>query len=190
LFTSNESVSCYLKHRDGDVIDEALLPRYVTKSLDKNTTFETIESTKGKRIIPSYVGFIDLKGFSESSRGRKAEEIYDLIKPFLEAIISEATRFDCLIDKTIGDEVMFVVPCPTEGVMIPGIFTIGQFLGGLRILALASENNWNFRIGISVGELIHVKLGNDNYNDLRFARVGVDSENPRWGKWEVGRLAG
>jgi hypothetical protein len=79
--------------------------------------------------------------------------------------INNATQFGCLIDKTIGDEVMFVVPCPTEGVMIPGIFSIGQFLGGLRILALAPENNWNFRIGISVGDLIYVKLGNDNYNE-------------------------
>src|SRR5207249_2718112 len=42
-------------------------------------------------------------------------------RPFLGAVVEAATRNQCFIDKTIGDEVMFVMPSIGEDVVLANI---------------------------------------------------------------------
>ena len=106
------------------------------------------------------VGFIDLKGFSTISAGKRAHEIADIVRPFLNSSISILTDNNCLIDKTIGDEIMFVLPQTETGWV--AFFDLFKILRKFREFA-ADHEEYKFRIGISFGELFLDVIDTKNY---------------------------
>ena len=109
-----EKYSNWLLHRFGIQVDVLKLPHLVADSLDNNRNGIQYADTFNKKEFNCFVGFIDLKGFSSFSSGKNPKEINDFILPFLNKIIIILTKFGCLIDKTIGDEIMFILPHPEE----------------------------------------------------------------------------
>src|SRR5438445_487161 len=64
----------------------------------------------GKREFFAGICFIDMQGFSDLARDKSPSEVRALVAPFLESVVRAATVLKCFIDKTIGDEVMLVMP--------------------------------------------------------------------------------
>jgi len=155
----------YLTHRTGGKINFADLDNYKVKSLDGNSDFLILQETFNKPTIPSYVGFIDLKGFSEYSHLKTGEEIYQFVNPFIEYILNTLKRENCYIDKTIGDEVMFIIPDGGEKTIIPAILTIEQILGSFAYDVRNKSCNYKFRIGISYGDLFFTQISNNRYKE-------------------------
>ncbi len=88
----------------------------------------------GQREIKGFVGFVDLIGFSTRVAGSSPSEISEYLKPFLVGITDKAVDAGALVDKTIGDEVMFVVPDMEADGGVPGIFDMSFLLGSLHDL--------------------------------------------------------
>jgi len=132
---------------------------------DKRKALELTEQGKpfvqkfGQREIKGFVGFIDLIGFSERVKGWESGKISTYLKPFLSGIIERAVDRYALIDKTIGDEVMFVLPDIEEDDGAPAVLLMGQLLGGLYDFQRELGADYPFRIGLAYGKLYidHVK---------------------------------
>lgn len=160
----NERLKRWLNHRFGIELLPEGFDNYKGKSLDNNVQSKTFIETYGNSEIPAYKGFIDLKGFSNFCIGKTSREVRDFSSPFLNDIIKILTNFECLIDKTIGDEVMFVLPHKEE-TQIPTQIILGQIIGSLKKYAFENNNGYKFRVGISYGNLYLDRVGNESYSE-------------------------
>jgi hypothetical protein len=165
MLSYNEKINNCLKHRSGIQVPESELPLYITKALEQNKIIPNFVDTFGKKEIQCYVGFIDLKGFSNSVSGKNALEIHDFIYPFLNDIINILKNHHCLIDKTIGDEIMFVLPDMDENGGMPGMFNLSGVFCHLYEYAYNNVGKYQFRIAVSYGIHYLDKLGNDDYEE-------------------------
>ncbi|PKL86368.1 MAG: hypothetical protein CVV22_02555 [Ignavibacteriae bacterium HGW-Ignavibacteriae-1] len=160
----HERLNQWLNHRFGTKILQEGFDNYITKSLENNNTSKSLIETYGNKEISSYVGFIDLKGYSKFCNGKTSLEIRDFSKSFLNEIINILVKKECLIDKTIGDEVMFILPHKEESQMHTHA-KLGQIIGGLIEYSYKNESEYKFRVGISYGKLCLDKIGDDNYSE-------------------------
>lgn len=64
----------------------------------------------GKKEFFAGVCFIDMRGFSDLARDKSPSEVRALVAPFIGSVVRAATFLKCFVDKTIGDEVMLVMP--------------------------------------------------------------------------------
>jgi Adenylate and Guanylate cyclase catalytic domain len=140
----------WLLHRTGTTVDLSSLPRWVMDSLDHNAKGPDYLATFDKREFECFVGFVDLKGFSQFASGKKPKQISEYLLPFLTQMIDFMTQCECLIDKTIGDEIMFILPNPEE---FSGYFAISDLLKLFRLLSTFSNDYpyYRYRIGLSYG---------------------------------------
>jgi class 3 adenylate cyclase len=150
MATTNPRLSAWLAHRAG-------LKRSrtgsETRAFGGNSAFLPERSSFGKSEIRGLVGFVDLVGFSERVKGRPPTVIRDYLLPFHAGIIGAIGGLDALIDKTIGDEIMFVLPDLEEDGGSPLSRTLEGLLGGLcdRQRTLGAE--YPLRLGLSYGTL-------------------------------------
>ena len=84
--------------------------------------FSGLSESYGKKEFDAAICFIDMVGFTEKARGKAPKEISAIVSPFLCTVITAAKESKCYVDKTIGDEVMVVMPalplcapCPVRG---------------------------------------------------------------------------
>jgi len=85
------------------------------------------------------------------------------LKPFLEKTIDILTECHALVDKMIGDEVMFVFP---EWIgCAPSVLLLGQLLGGLHDLAYELQPEYKYRIGLSYGKVQLFHLVGEGYSE-------------------------
>jgi class 3 adenylate cyclase len=82
--------------------------RTAGKALQLGDGGRELSDTFGHREFQGFVGFVDICGFSGRTSGKSAKEIAGYVRPFLDGVIREFHARHCAIDKTIGDEVMFV----------------------------------------------------------------------------------
>lgn len=141
----------YLNHRAGEQKIHARQRKIVRKALELNTPTIDFASTFGKVELPAYIGFIDLAGFSSAVNGKRPTEIARYLKPFLSGTIGILRGRSLLIDKTIGDEVMFVLPETEEEAQPPEVLLLGQAMGGLHDLAFELNGVYKYRIGLAYG---------------------------------------
>jgi class 3 adenylate cyclase len=149
---TDPALLAYIRHRLGEQRIESMEPRVYRKALELNTPAPDLAATFGKSTLTAYVGFIDLAGFSTAMQGRLPEEIVEYIEPFLSRLIGILRGRGALIDKTIGDEVMFVLPEKDEDLGCEILF-LGQLMGGLHDLAFEFKGAYPFRIGLSYGKV-------------------------------------
>src|SRR5208283_816309 len=140
----------WAKNRTGLKTVSGELPHYTRDSITDNRQGPTFVDTYGKHDFFGIVGFLDLKGYSSFSRGKSGKEIADYIGPFLTNVVEILTSQNALIDKTIGDEIMFVIPQIENG--SPMQFDLLQVLRKLKDFVLKNKQ-YKFRIGISIGEM-------------------------------------
>lgn len=111
MIATSEAVSKWISHVWGAV---QLAPkpgmRRLEEAVDLNRTANEIISTFGNKDFRALVGFLDMRGFSARAKGRRPIEVRDIAAPFVGAVVNAATAHHCFIDKTIGDEVMIVMP--------------------------------------------------------------------------------
>ena len=154
----------YLLHRVGE---KQLLscPQIVRKNLEGNVASPDFLKTYGNDNITAYVGFIDLAGYSSAVKGKSPQEIADYLRPFLVGTIDILYEKSALIDKMIGDEIMFVLP-ETEEIENPHqILFIGQIMGALHDLAYKLQPKYKFRIGLSYGKVNVFHLTGKGYSE-------------------------
>jgi class 3 adenylate cyclase len=114
----------------------------------------------GKKEFYAAVGFIDMHGFTDKSRGKSPSEVRSLVAPFLDAVIRAATIKQCFVDKTIGDEVMLVMPCGFgDGEPLSDLtWLVTDILARLRAAALETGFSAGFAFGMVL--LDEIKAGN------------------------------
>ena len=139
----------YLRHRLGQAPLEEAPSRIRRKALELNSPIPDFSRTFGKSTVTAYVGFIDLAGFSTAVHGKTPEQIAEYLEPFLRGLVEILRGRGALIDKTIGDEVMFVLPETEEDPY--EVLLLGQIMGALHDFAFAVRPTYPFRIGLSYG---------------------------------------
>jgi len=165
----NKNTIEYLEHRVGEkkILSPPQLP-IVRKDLRENVNSQNFLDTFGNSNITAYVGFIDLAGFSSIVQGKQPDEIASFLRIFLEKIINLLANIgngSILVDKMIGDEVMFVLPEMEEMPNPFEILLLGQLMGGLHDLAYELEPNYKYRIGISYGKVNVFHLKGEKYSE-------------------------
>ena len=124
---------------------------YETKALELNDKGAAFAAAYGKKEIKAFVGFIDLVDFSTRVAGLSPSQICDYLRPFLTGVIKETIDCGALVDKTVGDEVMFILPDMEEDGGVPGILHMGPLLGGLYDLQCKLGAAYPYRIGLAYG---------------------------------------
>lgn len=161
-------LSSWLKHRDGKTRCELPAVRVITKALNLHVRAQPVIDTFGSTTFEAFVGFVDLCGFSERTKGRSPREVADYLTPFLNSVITRLTTLDywpCLIDKTIGDEVMFVVPKVPFAEIGP-VFTHPEpaFKELLAIQELLGQS-YPFRVGLAWGPVELREVGGPSFQE-------------------------
>ena len=128
----------------------------------------------GNRTLLAVVGFIDLVRFSEHTQGKDPAAIARFIQPFIQSMIEVGKRTHAFIDKTIGDEVMLIWPCPTPEGALAGIelprseciaLSYGEFIAGLAAEMREKLPSMRFTCGMGIGEIYLAKIGSDEYSE-------------------------
>jgi class 3 adenylate cyclase len=161
---ANEDVTNYLLHRSGTVRMPSGRILSVKKALQLNTPQPNFDDTFGKSELSAYVGFIDLAGFSESVHGQTPRQIADFLSPFMRESINILRSKGALIDKTIGDELMFVLPEWEEDPI--QLLLLGQILSSFHDLAAKLEGHYKYRIGLSYGKIYVSEISGEGYSEL------------------------
>lgn len=146
---TDPDLSAYLRHRLGQVPLEEAPSQIGRKALELNSPIPDFSRTFGKSAIPAYVGFIDLAGFTTAVHGKTPDQIAEYLKPFLRGVVEILRGRGALIDKMLGDEVMFVLPEIEEGPY--QVLLLGQIMGALHDFAFMVRPAYSFRIGLSYG---------------------------------------
>ncbi len=163
MILTDSTTRDYLLHRVG----EKKLTTYrtiITKALGGNRRAPDFLSTFGNRDIKAYVGFVDLAGFTHNTAGKTASDIAEYLNPFLEGVINILTDRGALVDKMIGDEIMFILPETEENEISVELKHLGQIMGKLHDFAFKSQE-YRFRIGLSYGTVNIYHLNGEGYSE-------------------------
>lgn len=161
---TNDRIRSYLLHRVGEKRLEAWSPQLQQRGLELNRPEIDLESSFGNATLSAYVGFVDLAGFSTAVRGKTPQQIVNYLRPFLSKLIGLIRGRGALVDKTIGDEVMFVLPKIDED-NGDEILSLGQLMGGMHNLAFTLAGAYPFRIGLSYGEVSFFRIAGSGYEE-------------------------
>lgn len=162
---SDTDLASYLRHRAGDEEITKRTGRLRQKALELNSPGVDYASTFGDSEFPAYVGFLDLAGFSEATHGKRPKEIAAFLRPFLSQVLDVFRSHGILIDKTIGDEVMFVLPdCEEESDNLE-LLSLGEAMGALHDLAFNLEPHYRYRIGLAYGDVSFVHVEGTGYSE-------------------------
>jgi len=164
MIVSNQDVLDYLLHRVGEKQLVSTHP-IVQRALEGNVQATTFLKTFGNSDISAYIGFIDLAGFSTIVQGKSPREICAYLKPFLVNTINILTDRFAMIDKMIGDEIMFILPEIEENTNLHEILYLGQIMGGLHDLAYELRPNYTYRFGLSYGKVNVSLLKGKDYSE-------------------------
>jgi len=162
-----DGLLAYLRHRVGEtpISSRAGATR---KALELNQPRPDFSRTFGNPDISAYVGFIDLANFSETVSGQAPGDIAEFVLPFLRNSIRILRGRHALIDKTIGDEVMFILPVTEEDSHAPEPIFMGQILGAYHDYAYGCDEKFAFRFGLSYGKVRAVKVEDEGYTEWSF----------------------
>lgn len=111
MIATTRKLEAWCRHKNGT--ERILNTRGIqdlNEAVELNKAGHEILSSFGKREFPAMVGFIDMRGFSTAANGKTPAQVRDIAAPFIAAVVEVAGRHDCFVDKTIGDEVMVVMP--------------------------------------------------------------------------------
>ncbi len=144
----------WLEHRAGLRKLSCHPRRYFTRALelnDKDDKGAAFTAAYGKKEIKGFVGFVDLMDFSTKVAGLSPSEMSQYLKPFFVGVTEKAVEAGALVDKTIGDEVMFVLPDTKEDGGSPAILDMRFLMVLLHNFQRQLGPQYPFRIGLSYG---------------------------------------
>lgn len=160
-----DSVPCveaWARHRSGrEQLTEDWL--FSTKALDLNRVAQPFLQTYGKREFHGFVGFLDLCGFSARTATLPPRGIHDYAIKFLEKVVSDICDCEALVDKTIGDEVMFVLPDFEDDGGTPAYLRILRLLDSLRRTTRTLGAEYPMKLGLAFGEMYLGRVSTRDY---------------------------
>jgi class 3 adenylate cyclase len=171
--STSEELSRWLLHVSG----QTELPRVLTplrEAIELNREGPRIISTFGQQRFEAMVGFVDMRGFSCLARGLSPEEVRDIATPFVGAVVEAARRNHCFIDKTIGDEVMLLMPSFGEDVALANVglevrdpwpVTLSALVADITRLIDDRAPRRCFSAGFAFGALVLGHVGADGYGE-------------------------
>lgn len=147
--------------------------RLVEEAVELNKNGGQIISSFGQREFEAMVGFLDMQGFSDAAANKSPTEVCEIVKPFLDSVITAAKKNHAFIDKSIGDEIMVVIPWYADDVVVSGldINNTDQILMLKPYTLLADlirdlnkqSVTAHFTAGFARGRVYLDKVGNDEY---------------------------
>ncbi len=163
--TGDDRLLAWLAHR-GAIrrLDAMPLPAFHF-NLEGNRGTQAFLEHYGKRTIKGIVGFVDVVGFSTSVKGRSPEGIAEFLEPFLLGVCGIVTKNRGLVDKMIGDEIMFIVPELLEDGGGPAPLSMGLLLAELLTLQRRLGDAYRMRAGLAYGSLFISHLQAGSYSE-------------------------
>lgn len=143
----------WLAHRAGVRRLEQHPFRVVKYALRDNDEGAAFIAAYGKKEFNGLVGFVDLTSFSNAVRGFSPSEIDEFLSPFLTRVYDRVSEDAGLVDKMIGDEVMFVIPDYAQDGGASVNILGARFLAGLRIIQRELGPKYRMRVGLGYGLL-------------------------------------
>lgn len=146
----------------------------LTEAVELNRDGSQILSTFGNTRFNALIGFVDMRGFSTLARGLPPEQVRDIAAPFVTAVVAAARQNHCFVDKTIGDEVMLVMPSIGQDIELANI---GLHMRNARPVALSIlvadlvrsvsslDPRRAFSAGFAFGEVVLDRVGDENYGE-------------------------
>lgn len=163
--TGDQRLLDWLTHRSGvRRLDEMPLPALYF-NLEGNRRSQEFLQHYGKRTIQGFVGFVDLVGFSSAVQGRSPEGIAEFLDPFLKGVCTVVTENLGLVDKMIGDEIMFIVPEILEDGGGAARVSTGLLLAELAFLQRKLGESYRMRAGLAFGALFVSHLQAESYSE-------------------------
>jgi hypothetical protein len=130
-----------------------------------NSKSQEFIDTFGKREFDSFVGFIDLHGFSVQVQDWSPSEIEEHLKPFFRETLGILYSHGAMIDKTIGDEVMFCLPDRSSETGIPPWYEAARILNSLDEFVVRAKGKYRLRVGLAFGKLLISQLRGEGYSE-------------------------
>ncbi len=136
-----------------------------------------IISTFGKKEFSALVGFVDMQGFSNLVKGKRPREVRNLAAPFIESVIGVARKHQWFIDKTIGDEVMIVMPFVGIDVQLADVdlptwdcwvTALERFVVDLIDALDSTARQLRFSASFALGHLILDQVGCSGFTEWTF----------------------
>lgn len=143
-------------------------------SVELNEDGVKIISSFGENEFDALVGFVDMQGFSLRCFGKRPAEVHEIAAPFVSAVTDVAREHSCFIDKTIGDEVMIVMPWFDEDstlsdAMLPHrnvhVYELQSLLLDLIKKLEDCAPTVKFTAGFAFGSLILARVGGRKYGE-------------------------
>jgi len=164
MIISSKNTLEYILHRNGEKFSSKY-DRIIGKNIEGNRNAPGFIKTFGNSNIKAFTGFIDLHNYTKQTFGYKSNEMAVYLNGFLRNVINILSNFGAMIDKMIGDEIMFIIPEIEENKSPIEILRLGQLLGTLYDYANKNENGYKFRVGLSYGLINVFHLEGDNYSE-------------------------
>lgn len=142
------------------------------RSLDQNQGSDDRFEGFGESTFEAYVGFVDIVGHTARLQSRAGgrpspPQVMAYLKPFIDVVVTELTAWAeeaCMIDKTSGDEVMFLQPIRTK--VLPGAFALDGSLQAIKRASIRLGPDYPLRVGIALGSVCVAKVGGAAYDEV------------------------
>lgn len=156
----------WLSHRAGvERLTEMPLRPLQKFALQANDRGKDFLAAFGNKEIVGFVCFVDLVGFSERVKGRSASKIATYLSPFLTRCADAVTQELGLVDKTIGDEIMFILPDLVSDGGAPATMRMGSLLDRLFGVQQDLGSDYPMRIGVAYGGMHVTPIQGAEYSE-------------------------
>lgn len=177
MIPTSDALAKWLLHISGKVeLRSKPGMKRLEEAIELNKGADKIRSTFGNQEFQAMTGFIDMREFSSRSKGQSPRGVRDIAAPFVETVVEIAGKHDSFIDKTIGDEVMIVMPSFGEDVVLsdvgltgttePFLLRLSDFLVDVMDLLSVRVPGAVFTSGFAIGHIILDEVGAGNYREL------------------------
>jgi class 3 adenylate cyclase len=172
MIPTTRSLGQWLRHINGDQAVPVSGRKRLTEAVELNRDGQEIVDTFGNKEFVAAVGFVDMRGFTRRSFGLSPSRVREIASPFVNAVITSAAKRHWIVDKTIGDEVMLILPDFGEDIRLalPELDSGNDlFIEVISLVADLLETFKNARIeehlsaGFSIGRLVLDRVGTSEY---------------------------
>jgi len=173
MIATSRKLEAWSRHKVGtDRILNTQGIQDLNEAVELNKSGQAILSSFGNREFRAMVGFIDMRGFSKAASGKTPAQVRDIAAPFISAVVEVAARHECFVDKTIGDEVMVVMPWFDRDTVLSDVRMPDRQIPEIDLSCLFSDlikelrkclPAARFSAGFAFGNLILDRVGSDEY---------------------------
>lgn len=164
---ASQLLEAWLDHRLGNrAIEPSVLARRSRAAVQDNAKAPQLLKSYGKKEIRTFVGFVDIVGFTAGTRGCRAPDVAAYVLPVLTDLLNVIFENDGFVDKTIGDEVMFLVPdMSDEFGELFSTSRMANILNGILDCQRRHGDKYRMRIGLSLGSAYLAEIAGKGFTE-------------------------